>query len=191
MCTTVGKRLQREGNQHYVSSLDKADIELDLHERGIRFSTNLKSGELKQLLEDEMKGTQRLPALLFDCKEFNLKDIGMESYEVLPVEPLHTIKEHIKNLFQDIPRHLIKTERTLFERGLAVIFAENQLKRGCDYRKALIQLTLFVNDRIDSRFSTLLTSLCEIQEIFYSNDKSPSLVLTQPAHNVISTSIFG
>ena len=177
MSTTVGTRLQREGSQHYVSSLDKADVELDLHERGIRHPNNLKCSDLRQLLENEMKGTQRLPALLFDREEFNMKEIGMESYEVLPVEPLHTIKEHIKNLFQEIPRHLIKTERIVFERGLTVIFAENQLKRGCDYRKALVQLTLFVNDRIDSKFSALLTGLCEIQEIFYSNQRSPALVL--------------
>ena len=118
MSTKVGRKLQREGNQHYVSALDKANVELDLLERGIYFQTDLKCEELRQMLEGEMKGTQRLPALLFDSDKFNLKEIGMESYEVLPVEPLHTIKEHIKNLFQEIPRHLNKNERSLFERGL-------------------------------------------------------------------------
>ena len=177
MSTKVGRKLQREGNQHYVSALDKANVELDLLERGIYFQTDLKCEELRQMLEGEMKGTQRLPALLFDSDKFNLKEIGMESYEVLPVEPLHTIKEHIKNLFQEIPRHLNKNERSLFERGLEVVFAENQLKRGCDYRKALLQLTLFVNEKIDSRYSDLLLSLCEIQEIFYSNERTPALVL--------------
>ena len=177
MCTSVGRKLQHEGNQHYVSALNKANVELDLLERDVSFQPNLKCEELRQMLEHEMKGTQRLPALLFDSEKYKMEEIGMESYEVLPVEPLHTIKEHIKNLFQEIPRHLNKSERALFERGLEVVFAENQLKRGCDYRKALLQLSLYIDGKIDSRYCDLLLSLCEIQEIFYSNERTPALVL--------------
>ena len=65
------------------------------------------------MLENETKGTQ--PALLFDSDKYNLTDIGLKSYEVLPVEPLHTIQEHIKNMFQEIPRHLNKNEQSVFD----------------------------------------------------------------------------
>ena len=95
MSTNVGRKLQREGNQHYVSLLDKANVELDLLERGIYFQDGLKCEQLRRMLESEMKGTQ-LPALLFDSNNYIITDIGLESYEVLPVAPLHTIKEHIK-----------------------------------------------------------------------------------------------
>jgi len=35
-----------------------------------------------------------------------LKDVGHEDYEILPVEPLHTIAGHIKNIYQAMPCNL-------------------------------------------------------------------------------------
>ena len=69
-----------------------------------------------------------------------------------------------------------KSERVIFERGLKAIFSEKQVKRGADYRKALVEMAVYTSGRIENRFSIILRTLSEIQQIFYSNERSPTLI---------------
>ena len=50
-------------------------------------------------------------------------------------------------------------------------------KRGVDYRKSLVEVTTLMQGKLDDRFYTLFETLCQIQEIFYSYDRSPALIL--------------
>ena len=134
--TTIGQNLIQEGALHYVSGLDKAGLISDLHQRGVTFHQSETTESLKAKLENEMKGTVRLPALLFTEPDRLLADYRLEKYVVLPVEPLHTISDHIKNLYGEIPHHLNKRQRKIFDQGLKAVFSGKQVKRGADYRKA-------------------------------------------------------
>ena len=87
------------------------------------------------------------------------------------------IGHHITNLFDEIPRHLIKKERKVFESTLEAIFSSTHLKRGSDNRKALLKLTTSLNGRIDDQYWQILHTLCEIQEILYSQERSTALIL--------------
>ena len=53
-------------------------------------------------------------------------------YEVSPVEPLHALKGHIMNLYEEIPPHLSSEERIIFEKTLNYSFAGKQSKLGYD-----------------------------------------------------------
>lgn len=52
----------------------------------------------------------------------------LESYEVLPVEPLHTITGHIKNLYQELPTHLPAKEKKKFNEAIELSFAGKEVK---------------------------------------------------------------
>jgi len=96
--TVTGRKLLNEGALHYSSTLDKASLIGDLHERGVTFRQSENTDELRRKLDNELSETQRLPALLFESPQQSLHDFSLGNYEVLPVEPLHTIAGHIKKL---------------------------------------------------------------------------------------------
>ena len=43
---------------------------------------------------------------------------------MVPVEPLHDLKEHINNILRELPKHLIDTESTLFEEALEAVLSK-------------------------------------------------------------------
>ena len=57
---------------------------------------------------EEMAGIHRLPALLFEEPDATLESLHLHQYDVLSCEPLHTIKGHITNLFEELPRQVPK-----------------------------------------------------------------------------------
>ena len=66
-----------------LNGLSKEDLIKELNSRGIYEGSTKK--ELETLLSKEMRGQQRVPALLFNSPQAYLKDLGLETYEVLPV----------------------------------------------------------------------------------------------------------
>lgn len=80
------------------------------------------------------------------------------------------MKGHITNLYQEIPFHLPKDQKELFNKANKSSFAEKEAKRGADYRKSLIDVTISLDDQIDSSYHNILVQLCEIQEIVYAGD---------------------
>ena len=91
---------------------------------------------LEEKLIKEMHGIQRLP-LLYNQGFFE----QLESYEVLPCEPLHDVINHIENLYIELPLHLKKEEKKLMEEFISLSFERKETKRGVDCRKSLIKLT--------------------------------------------------
>ena len=118
-----------------------------------------------------------MAALYFDNPDPSPSDLGLNKYEILPVEPLHAVAGHIKNLYDEVPKHLTKVERGLFERALQASLVDKHVKRCVDYRKSLIEVTTFVHTRINTRIFRVFETLCEIQEIFYSRERTPSTIL--------------
>jgi len=99
-----------------VEGISKPDLIGELHERGVSFLQSEKKDVLVKKLEDVLSGIHHVPALLFQSSLDDTNDVGLGGYEVLPVEvlpvePLHTIAGHIKNLYEEIPCHVSKTEK--------------------------------------------------------------------------------
>ena len=86
--------------------MKKYEIVEELHERNIRFNCNSETKVSQNLLDLEMHGLQRLPALSFDNPQKTLKEVGLETYEVLNIEPLHDISQYTRNLYDEMPKHL-------------------------------------------------------------------------------------
>ena len=92
-------------------------------------------------MSEEIKGKQCLPALVHhNHKEFEC----LSKYEVLPIEGLHTIAGHIKNIYQEIQYHLDKVEKEKFTKSMNASFAGKDAKRECDYRLSLVDLSKLI-----------------------------------------------
>lgn len=64
--------------------------------------------DLQKRLSELLGGTTRLPALLHSNENFDVsvKELNIESYEVLFFEALHCSMNHIKNVLQELPHHI-------------------------------------------------------------------------------------
>ena len=147
-------------------NLDKTDMIDELHQRKVKFNCNDTKAKLGELLIAEMKGIQRAPAVLFYNQDENLID----DYEILQNEPMHDIAGHLKNLFEELPLHLNKKERELFENSMMVYLSRDN-KRACDYRKAVIFMCVELNGKINETILCILSTACTMQRILYANEK--------------------
>ena len=127
--TTCSREKLAAGRTKLYSNLKKCEIIDELHERGIKFSIDEKKPDLAAKLIEEMHGVQRLPSLF--QADVSMVDL-LENYEILGCEPLHDIKNHIANLYDELPHHLSKEERTLFEDMVNVSLGKKDCKRGVD-----------------------------------------------------------
>ena len=67
---------------------------------------------MESALSQEICGTKVVPALLYG-NEFETWDSKTPNYEILPVEPCHDVSRHIKNIYDELPHHLVKEERDI------------------------------------------------------------------------------
>ena len=109
----------------------------------------------------------------------------LESYEVLPCEPLHDVNNHIENLNIELPRHLKKEEKMLMEEVISLTFERKETKRGVDYRKSLIKVTIALNGKINNDVYQILLSFCEIQHILYLEEANRTIENILRLHNQI------
>ena len=107
----------------------------------------------------------------------------LQDYEILGCEPLHDIKNHIENLYSELPRHLNSTERKLIEETIAVSFEQKEIKRGVDYRKSLVKVVIALEGKINKDMYKILT-LCEIQRILYAGEKERNAESVLRLHNM-------
>ena len=168
------------GGSKLYKKLKKQEIINELHEREIYFHSDSKKHVLEEKLIKEMHGIQRLP-LLYNQGFFE----QLESYEVLPCEPLHDVKNHIENLYIELPLHLKKEEKKLMEEFISLSFERKETKRGVDCRKSLIKLTIALNRKINDNVYKILLSLCEIQHILYLEEANRTIENILRLHNQI------
>ena len=62
--------------------------------------------DLLPILKKELRGTKRVPVLLFANPLVDLKILGLNKYEMSMVECMHDIAGHIDNVLVELPHHL-------------------------------------------------------------------------------------
>ena len=87
-------------------NLKRHEIANELHQHNVKQYHKMTHDQLKKLLEKNLHGMQRLPALMYDHPTFNLSDLNFADYEILCHEPLHDISNHIKNLYDELAHHV-------------------------------------------------------------------------------------
>ena len=128
-----------------------------------------------------MHGLQRLPALMFNNPESSLQQLNLQHYEIFNNEPLHDISNHIKNIYNELPRHMEKPFKPTMESIINTSFNGKEAKNSSNYREGLIIVTnWFIENNHDNKSIKfkyaldILQSLAEIQEILYLPDNKRS-----------------
>ena len=62
--------------------------------------------ELAKILNEELGGAKRIPALLFGDESVTVESLNLHCYEVVCFEALHCSMNHIKNFLEEIPQHI-------------------------------------------------------------------------------------
>ena len=126
-------------NTKYFSHLRRDQIICELNERRRKdFTCDLKTKELANILEAEMHGIQRLPALMFTETNKTLLQLNLDRYEILNNEPLHDVSNHTKNLYKELLNQFSKEAQKKIETIIDNSFNNKQAKNSSDYRKSLL-----------------------------------------------------
>ena len=90
----------------------------------------------------------------------------------------------IKNVMQELHHHISDIDTLIKLKEIRAVQLSKEKMRGVDYRKTLTYLTIALYQTATRDVRALLVTLCEMVEIFYSQDQkiSPKLILT--LHNL-------
>ena len=124
---------------------------------------------MESTLSKELCGTKVVPTLLYKT-EFETVESKIPNYEILPVESCHDIPEHIKNIYDELPHHLLKEEKEILEYAITTSFNKRDTKRTVDYRKSFIIVTAYCRDKICSFAQELLETMVNIQMLLYADE---------------------
>ena len=123
-----------------------------------------------------MHGTQRLPALFFYERTKTAEDLMLKEYEILPCEPLHDVKGHIINLYEEIPYHACnEDEKSLIKPVIHQSLEDKSCKRGVDYRASLIKCVILLQNKIDDDLLNILETMYEIQDLMYTSEENRTI----------------
>ena len=174
---------KRNGGVQPFQQMSKDDMIRECKGRNLPTDGLLKPA-LQSQLREELKGIQRVPALCFPDQSASMKDLHLTQYEVVPVEPLHDLKEHINNILKELPKHLTNEEKPLFEEAIEAVLSTKEKLRGADYRLCCIVLALHLGSNCRLTIRRLLYSLAELCELLYapSDKRTPRFILR--LHNV-------
>ena len=176
--------LERKSLKRY-DNLKKPDIIDELHQQKVKFTSSLSQKQLIDLLLYEMHGISRFPSLLYDYPNHDLEELSLSQYETLPTEPLHDIFNHIKNIYQELPFHVDKADKSLVTKAIERSFHGKEAKNSTDHRKSLLVLCSSFNEKFTNTYLTdTLTTLAEIQEILYSPEIETNVVKVLRLHNI-------
>ena len=162
--------------------MEICQLEAELKSRNVDL-TNLKSTkkDLVPQLKKALRGIKRVPTLLLHNPVEDLSQMGLARYEIVMVECMHDIANHIDNILEELPDHLNKKgdDKVKFTQMVEIYKAGKEKKRCCDKRKILLQFTQNQRDEIDGLVHKLLRILSEIQRILYLGDdfRTPEEIL--------------
>lgn len=113
-----------------------------------------------------------------------MESLNLETYEVLYFEALHCSMNHIQNVLEELPHHITDIDTLIKLKEILAVQLNKEKKRGVDYRKTLIFLTIALYQVATRDIRALLVTLCEMVEIFYFQERKRSPRLVLRLHNL-------
>ena len=160
-------------------SLKVENIRAELKSRGVDVHGNKK--ELQERLTDLLRGTSRVPALLFGSQKQSLDELNLQDYEVIFFEPLHTCLNHIANSLTELPLHMTDVDALLLLKEITTVALKKDKLRVIDYRRAILKVTIALSNKnlLTEDEKDVLLLFCEMMGTYYENDgkRSPRSVL--------------
>ena len=165
--------------------------------RGLDRNINkkLNKKDLEELLKNHLAGISRAPALCFGNEFISMEKSHLSEYEVMPIEPLHDSKGHIKNLWDVLPEILDEKEKKLFLDSLDSCYGGKDKIRGSDYRLSTIVVYQIMKGEMSRRFIVYANGNDIRLAYLKSDHRSPKVVLrlynTTFRHIVLMQSVLG
>ena len=119
-----------------------------------------------------LKGVQRVPSLLLLKPDQKLCNLNLQNY----CEPMHDIKGHLLNLFEELPSILPASVKAICETCINICLGKEK-KSAADLRATVIRLHMIVMHVM--QINALLQSIVIASEILYAPDseRCPKLLL--------------
>ena len=133
-----GRRSRRNRGIKPFLNLKNDEILDELDWRQIKYNTRMQKKELEMLLKEELGSVARVPLLCQGNKFESLSNTPLKRYKVLLSEALHDIKEHIRNLWEELPQHLTDEENACFSKVIEVTTKQKEKIRGVDFRLSTV-----------------------------------------------------
>lgn len=177
----IGKRNSFLQKPKPFSALTREELESELGAREIYEGKTKK--ELQNLLDENLHGVSRVPALLFTNPSRSLESLNLGNYEVLPCEPMQDIAHHIENLLTELPSHIEDENcREKLVEAVTLTTGKKETKRAVDFRCSLLTTSFYVQGTTSSSVQSLLDTMVDMQDILYKEDKHRSPRLILPYH---------
>ena len=113
------------------------ELQAEIEATGLGDSNNTRP-ELAQILNEELGGAKRIPALLFGDESVTVESLNLHCYEVVCFEALHCSMNHIKNILEEIPQHISDLDTLIKLKEIIAVQLNKEKKREV---KTLIYLT--------------------------------------------------
>ena len=178
----IGKKRSMKKVTCPFEKLTACDLQKELSKHKVDFKGKSTIKDLSPMLKLTLKGTKRVPILLFYNPSADLEHLNLSFYEVAMLEPMHDIAGHIENILTELPHHMRPKDKELFDKCFSICIAERQRRRCCDWRKFLLVMTLYL-DGIDGKVLRLLKTLSEVQRILYLRDDERTALEVLRLHN--------
>lgn len=124
--------------------------------------------ELQQRLYAILKGAQRVPSLLLSTPTQSLCSLNLDEYTILDCEPLHDLKGHLLNLFEELP-YVLPPQLQLQCKELLEANLAKEKVTGADIRATSIHiLLLLLNSDVNEKIILLQLTIVKVSEILYS-----------------------
>ena len=139
------------------------------------FDTERPKKELQDDLTSILSGATRIPTLLINDPTQPLSSLHLEDYTVLDCEPLHALKGHLANLFEELP--YISNGKSCED--LVNLIKANFRKdkvTGADYRKTAIQAYSLLQKTLPSgnEILLLMETAVKMSQMLYAEDHQRS-----------------
>ena len=143
--TFTGPCGRQAANAKPFEKLTNQQIQQELRARE-EYNFGKTKPQLVQSLKSTLRGAQRIPSLLLLNPTQRLSEINLQHYTILDCEPLHDLKGHIYNIFDELPS-LLDKPLAVEVKALLDTDMGKDMKTGGDYRLASIHLLTLLQRR--------------------------------------------
>lgn len=162
--------------------MNNRELQQELRLRN-KFVFGRTKADLIQCLRSTLCGAQRVPSLLLMNPTQSLMTSNLKEYTVLDCEPLHDLKGHIQNVFDELPAILTKPLQSEVKMLIETDLGKD-MKTGGDYRLAAVHLLTLLRKRNVPKILQLVETLVHISQILYANEGERSMKLVLRLYNL-------
>lgn len=143
-----------------------------------------KRPELQERPTELLQGKQRSLSLLFRTPTDQPEEHNLEEYEAFTSEGLHNMKEHIKNVFNELPAHLDGEVKNTFQHFMCVEIESRGTVCGSDYSRAAVKLPVSLRGKVALSVLQLVETLAELSLLLYMMEANRTLRSVLCLYNV-------